>query len=369
MSRHWTFLGDAPTSWTFDSSIVAWTDSRAIITGGSQMGKIQAIQDSIFVYNKETTDIETLPSMIQARTCHAAVIVGGSLFVIGGQGPNRIRLNSIEVLDLNNPHEWTLLPVSMEIARSHCSAVAVNEHEIYIIGGVGGGRILDSVEILNTASPITISQGPPMMMPRCSFATSLVGDSIVVTGGAGRTPATSEEMVALQSCELLALGSGEERPRWQPLQSNVVTKRFGHKGLAYGSCMVVVGGVDSFGSGDDQESPRSCITMSEVWNRATGTWTQLSARLLIEGDIHGFVKMGNDLVCFVGQKDPKVYCLFSPSGLLEHQRRQIRFNELIADERVEIVIPLLLEGLWKRGWLSLFYECIRETNGRLIPQR
>ncbi len=67
MSRHWTFLGDAPTSWTFDSSIVAWTDSRAIITGGSQMGKIQAIQDSIFVYNKETTDIETLPTMIQAR--------------------------------------------------------------------------------------------------------------------------------------------------------------------------------------------------------------------------------------------------------------------------------------------------------------
>lgn len=78
---------------------------------------------------------------------------------------------------------------------------------------------------------------------------------------------------------------------------------------------------------------------------------------------------GNDLVCFVGQKDPTVYCLFSPDGLLEHQRRQIRFNKLIADERVEIVIPLLLEGRWKRGWLSLFYECIRETNGRLIPQR
>ena len=83
----------------------------------------------------------------------------------------------------------------------------------------------------------------------------------------------------------------------------------------------------------------------------------------------GFVKLGDDLVCFVGGDDPSVYCLFSAKGLLEHQRRQIRFNELIADERVEIVIPLLLEGLGQRGWTSLFYECIRETNGRLIPQR
>ena len=81
------------------------------------------------------------------------------------------------------------------------------------------------------------------------------------------------------------------------------------------------------------------------------------------------VKLGDDLVCFVGGDDPSVYCLFSSKGLLEHQRRQIRFNELIADERVEIVIPLLLEGLGQRGWLSLFYECIRETNGRLIPRR
>ena len=84
--------------------------------------------------------------------------------------------------------------------------------------------------------------------------------------------------------------------------------------------------------------------------------------------ILGFVKLGEDLVCFLGGRNPRCIVLFSAKGLLEHQRRQIRFNELIADERAEIVIPLLLEGLGQRGWTSLFYECIRETNGRLIPQ-
>jgi hypothetical protein len=253
----------------------------------------------------------------------------------------------------------------LEIARFHCSAVAVNEHEIYIIGGVGGGRILDSVEILNTSTE-TVSQGPPMTVPRVAFATSLLGDAIVVTGGVGRLPA-SGQMVALQSCEQLALDSDEQASRWQPLHS-MNTGRAGHDGLSYGSCMVVVGGVDSFDRGEDNGFPHY-ITMTEVWNGATGTWTQLSASLPVQGPIFGFFKLGNDLVCFVGQKDPKVYCLFSPNGLLEHQRRQIRFDDLIADENVEVVIPLLLEGLGNRGWLSLFYECIRETNGRLIPRR
>eukprot|EP00544_Gedaniella_sp_CCMP2646_P002708 CAMPEP_0202509222 /NCGR_PEP_ID=MMETSP1361-20130828/52659_1 /ASSEMBLY_ACC=CAM_ASM_000849 /TAXON_ID=210615 /ORGANISM="Staurosira complex sp., Strain CCMP2646" /LENGTH=394 /DNA_ID=CAMNT_0049143431 /DNA_START=148 /DNA_END=1333 /DNA_ORIENTATION=- len=357
--RHWTPLHDAPQP-IDGSAIVAWDDSRAIITGGRNEN--DEATDSVFIYNKGTMETEMLPSMLQARSGHAASIVGSNLFVIGGgELPNRISMNSIEVLNLNDLLEWKRYPVNLEIARSHCSAVAVNAYEIYIIGGVGGGRILDSVEILNTSTE-TVSQGPPMTVPRVAFATSLLGDAIVVTGGVGRLPASgqmvalqsceqlaldsdeqasrwqplhsmntgraghdglsygscmvvvggvdssppmtvprvafatsllgdaivvtggagrtpaSEEMVALQSCELLALGSGEERPRWQPSQSNVVTKRLGHKGLAYGSCMVVVGGVDSFDRGEDNGFPHY-ITMTEVWNGATGIWTQLSASL------------------------------------------------------------------------------------------
>ena len=70
----------------------------------------------------------------------------------------------------------------LEIARYGCSAVAIDEHEIYIIGGSGGGQILDSVEILNISTE-TISQGPPMLESRTRFAAALIGDSIVVAGG------------------------------------------------------------------------------------------------------------------------------------------------------------------------------------------
>ena len=324
------------------AAIVAWDDSRVIITGGRGDGHLK---DSVFAYNKDTMETETLPSMLQARECHAAVIVGGNLlFVIGGYGPDGINLNSIEVLDLNDPREWKQFPVNLEIARHHCSAVAIGEHEIYVIGG-DGDQMLDSVEILNISTE-TISQGPPMLESRLEYAAVRIGDSIVVTGGFQGT------------CEQLSIraGSDEGARRWQPLRS-MTTERDCHRGLSFGDCMVVVGGVDY---------AAETLSTAEVWNGATGTWTQLPAELPVREDISGFIKLGDDLVCFVGGS---VYGLLSAKGLLAHQRRQIRFDELIADERVEIVIPLLLEGLAQRGWISLFYECIRETNGRLIPRR
>ena len=149
------------------AAIVAWDESKAIITGGSY--EMVQERDSVFIYNKETLETETLPSMLQARSDHAAVIVGGNLFVIGGYGPSGITLNSIEVLDLNDPREWRLFPVRLGEARYCCSAVAIDEHEIYIIGGFDGDQILNSVEILNISTE-TISEGPSMLEVRAGPA-------------------------------------------------------------------------------------------------------------------------------------------------------------------------------------------------------
>jgi len=119
MARRWTRLGDeAPTKLLPASVVVAWDESKAIITGGFEHNKTH---DSVSIYNKDTMVTETLPSMLQARSDHAAVIVGGNLlFVIGGDVPGGITLNSIEVLDLNDPGEWRLFPVKLGEARSGC---------------------------------------------------------------------------------------------------------------------------------------------------------------------------------------------------------------------------------------------------------
>ena len=299
MSRHWTKLGDdeAPTEMLYGSAVVAWDESKAIITGGGNESFEGT--DCVFMYNKETFETETLPSMLQARWHHAAVIVEANLFVIGGYGrPDGISLNSIEFLDLNNPREWKMFPASLEISRSDCSTVAVNEHEIYIMGGTSGiNQLLDSVEILNTATK-TISQGPSMLKKRDRFAAALVGDSIVVAGGWHFGQCSN-------ACEQLSIcvgASDEEARRWQPLHSNMNTDRVAHHGVSFGDCLVVVGGAN-------RAAPS--LKTTEVWNRSTGTWTQLSTQLPVQGRINGVVKLGQDLVCFVGTRNRSVQCLFS----------------------------------------------------------
>jgi hypothetical protein len=119
--------------------------------------------------------------------------------------------------------------------------------------------------------------------------------------------------------------------------------------LSFENYMIVVGGLNR---------ALAALRTTEVWNGTTDLWSQIPAELPVEASIRGFVSLGNDLVCFAGLDDS-----------LENRPRQTRFPELLADERVEIVITLLFEGLGNRRWISAVYECIRETNGRLIPRR
>jgi len=87
-NRQWTVLDGMPHELHrngYGCSAVAWDDKRVIITGGYDYGN-EVTTNSAIVYNKEMMEIESmsLPSMIEVRHCHAAVIVGGHLlFVIG----------------------------------------------------------------------------------------------------------------------------------------------------------------------------------------------------------------------------------------------------------------------------------------------
>jgi hypothetical protein len=199
---------------------------QAIITGGSK--RRGETLDTVFVYDKETMETEKLPSMIQVRQSHAAVIVRGNLYVIGGQdtdGRNSATLDTIEVLDLNDPQEWKRLPVRLEKKRFHCSAVVANEHEIYIIGGCGYNfRARSSVEILNVSTNM-VSQGPSLLNARFGFSAVFLRNSIVVAGG------SDSQIYTLLSCEKLLVS--QDVSRWQPLGCDMSIVRTFSKGLAF----------------------------------------------------------------------------------------------------------------------------------------
>ena len=111
--------------------------------------------------------------------------------------------------------EWTHPYPDMATARYWCSAVGYNEW-LVVAGGEGdGGRLLSSVEVLNTDSKQWYA-GPPTPTGWCSMRTAVVGDVCYFMGGCTGEPgafvdtATATDKVF--SVSLSALTSQLQQP-------------------------------------------------------------------------------------------------------------------------------------------------------------
>ena len=200
------------------------------------------------------------PPFISNRAYHAAVVCNGGVYVIGGHN-GRSCLESIERIDVQNlcsesmesftSNQWTTLTCRLSTARDECSAVAVHNRYIVVIGGYNGDP-LSTVDIIDTgiACNHTVIVGPSMTVPRYSCASAVIGNRILVVGGYNRHNAE-----VLQSVEYLEIHdpSGIETMntasavfpfscRWtRHDQINLSIKRWFHAVVAVGSCLIVMG--------------------------------------------------------------------------------------------------------------------------------
>jgi len=85
------------------------------------------------------------------------------------------------------------------------------------------------------------------------------------------------------------------------------------------------------------------------------------------------VTLGADLLVFGGHEEGRtvlasVECLyFSARGLFEHQCREIRSQQLIADAP-NALWPDILARLGQKGWTSHVHYFLCEKNDALIPR-
>ena len=197
------------------------------------------------------------PPLNNNRAYPAAVVCSGGVYVIGGDNGNS-NLDSVEriaVADLcselltsSTCNQWTTLSCRLSTKRSGCSAVAVYNRYIVIMGGYNG-IFLSSVDIVDTAVPSnhTVIPGPSMTVPRCSCASAVIGRRIFVVGGRNETNLASVEYLELHDA------SGNETMntantvfpsscRWTSHELELSVPRSDHAAVAVGSCLMVVGG-------------------------------------------------------------------------------------------------------------------------------
>ena len=118
--------------------------------------------------------------MNTARRRHASVCVGGQVYVIGGVGPDKKTLSSVETLQRNSKH-WDVLP-DLPKAVMHSMATAYGQC-VYVFGGIDSTeRHTGTVYVYRTSRK---SWKKLTDMPEtCSFGAAVVWKDVIYLVGA-----------------------------------------------------------------------------------------------------------------------------------------------------------------------------------------
>jgi N-acetylneuraminic acid mutarotase len=196
----------------------------------------------------ESFDVVDGATLVEARAGHTSVVIGDSLYVIGGSGTSGASA-SIERARINDDGSlgsFTLVPgVALTTARSgHTSALIGNA--VYVIGGTrSDGTKLGSIEraiIESDGSLGTFTSVDAILaLPRSGHTTELVGNALYVIGGdpGGGSPSGSVERATV--------GGDGTLGAFMPAGTALVSPRSGHRSVILGSAMYVFGGSTSGG--------------------------------------------------------------------------------------------------------------------------
>ena len=120
--------------------------------------------DTVEVYDPQADSWQWVASMPQRRSRHAAAVIGGKIYVTGGEDNEERWLNSVCVYD-PQANAWTQL-ASMGTAKSGHASAAVGG-KLYVFGGMGGAHddYLSTAEVYDPASG-SWAQGPSLTSAR-----------------------------------------------------------------------------------------------------------------------------------------------------------------------------------------------------------
>ena len=160
-----------------------------VVMGGET--KDHPYSDSVIVWDSSTKQWRQGPSLNEERDCFAAETCNGKVYVIGGENDCDI-LDTIECIDVaslmtisdSSSCQWKTLSCRLSTARKGCAAVVVHDRYIVIMGGYNGSKYLSTVEVLDTLqNKIVPLSGLTMNSPRGDFGAAVVGNSIYAIGG------------------------------------------------------------------------------------------------------------------------------------------------------------------------------------------
>ena len=222
-----------------------------VVMGGETKG--HPYSDSVVVWDSSTKQWRQGPSLNEERDYFAAETCNGKIYVIGGENDCDI-LDTIECIDFaslltisdSTSCQWKTLSCRLSTARKGCAAVVVHDRYIVIMGGYNGSKYLSTVEVLDTLQDkIVPLSGLTMNTPRGDFGAAVVGNSIYAIGGINDNLDSVE--ILTFNVDVDSIGDAStvfgKSSSWTMSKDLVLSKgRYGHGVAKIGNCVVVVGG-------------------------------------------------------------------------------------------------------------------------------
>lgn len=237
-------------------------------------------------------------SLAEARWGHAAIVVGNSLFVIGGTSNGGI-IDSIERCTINADGTLDsfsgLNDTKLAIARTGHTGMIIG-NAVYIFGGTGNdGMKLGSIERASVLpngnlSPFEVVPSTALVAPRADHTTALIGNAVYVIGGelANGAPAGTLERAVVRPD-----GSLDEFRTM--VQAKLAEPRSGHASIVLGETLYVLGGKNAIEVVDAVErAPISSDGMIGSFSNTPG----ISLAVARAG--HGLAVIGNYLYVIGG---------------------------------------------------------------------
>ncbi len=177
-AQSWTFRTPMPTPrWGVAAAVLG---GKVYVMGGQ--AENGAVLDVVERYDPDTDTWETLPRMDDERFNAAAVVFGGRIYVLGGRDKDGDVKDDVQVYDPATGL-WSSA-AELEEKREGASATLLNG-TIFVVGGSNeNAQILNDVERLDTTSGLwTEEQDWELDVPRASHATVTLGGVAYTIGG------------------------------------------------------------------------------------------------------------------------------------------------------------------------------------------
>jgi N-acetylneuraminic acid mutarotase len=233
----------------FSASVVIG-DSIYLLGGKTiSLNQVASVERATINPDGSLTPFETAASRLQtARDSHAAIVIGSSLYVLGGsvgqQSSNT--LTTVERASIKpdgSLESFVTVGSVLTTPRSGCAA-AVLGHSLYVVGGTSQTTSVERATIgaNDELSPFSVVSGGNLSHKRSHHTTAVVGNSLYAIGG------ISSDAPSLTSVERASLNASGKISSLEPLLGNYLIGPVSrHASVVLGNQLYVVGGSSSGG--------------------------------------------------------------------------------------------------------------------------